>query len=315
MSDFVNDYCPLCRDCRKRNNSYNTDIITSATVTDLVIDGTLHQHRTRGATAFTIVAATGQVYIPHISEADYHELDTSQDFVCHVQPLSHLLIHMVTGSVVAIPTDAGVMLVRLVSGPITGPMTGRRVFSFSGSTAPYCGGAEGADSLLHVDGALERPGCSQPFHTVYRNIEVIGYLRPGSHTYSRIMASRQVTTTVKMLASLADIRPTLEEAMSETATATATVTEAAPVGPGTVSSNSAASSHPTLDDATAHLVCDCYPANKSLVATLLATAYRLHGSDLMSTLSECTCAICTNQIGQCVECFGALMREKEEECV
>ena len=312
MSDFVNDYCSLCRDCRRRNDSYNVEVITSATETDLIIDGTLHQHRSRGATAFDILATTRQVYVPHIRESQYSELAASQDFVRAEFPLSHLLLHMVTGSVVAIPTDAGVMLVRLVSGPITGPMTGRRVFSPSGRTTPYCGYAEGADSMLHVDGAMERPGCteggvacSQPFHTVYRDIDVIGYLRPGSSTYTRIMATRQVTTTVKMLASLADIKPTLAEAMTETT---------APVSPDTVSSNSAASSHPMLDEATAHLVCDCYPANKSqhaTVATMLATAYRLHGSDLMSTLSDCQCAICTEQIGQCVECFGAIMREDE----
>jgi hypothetical protein len=232
-----------------------------------------------------------------------------------------LLLHMVTGSILAIPTDAGVMLVRLDSGPITGPMTGRLVFSPTGRTTPYCGGAEGADSMLHVDGAMERPGCTQPFHTVYRNIAVIGYLRPGSHTYSRIMATRQVTTTVKLVVSLADIKPTLAEAMSDIGTVTATAT--APVGPGAaassaVSSNSAASSSVTMEEATAVLVCECYPGNKSQYATvakMLATAYKLHGSDLMDTLSDCHCAICTNQIGQCVECFGALLKEEEEECV
>lgn len=309
MSDFVNDYCSLCRDCRRRNDEYNVGLITSATETDLIIDGTLHQHRSRGATAFDIVASTGQVYVPHIREIHYTELSTSQDFVRTEIPIAHLLLHMVTGSVVAIPTDAGVMLVRLDSGPITGAMTGRRVFSFSGSTAPYCGGAEGADTLLHVDGALERPGCTQPFHTVHRNIVVIGYLRPGSSTYAKIMGTRQVTTTVKMLVSLEDIKPTLAEAMS----VAVSVAPVAPVGPGTVSSNSSASSSATMEEATVYLVCECYPGDKSLVAKLLATAYRLHGSDLTGTPSECQCAICTNQIGQCVECFGALMRE--EECV
>jgi hypothetical protein len=86
-----------------------------------------------------------------------------------------------------------------------------------------------------------------------------------------------------------------------------------------VSSNSAASSSVTMEEATAVLVCECYPTSKSQYATvakMLATAYKLHGSDLMDTLSDCHCAICTNQIGQCVECFGALMREEEEEeCV
>jgi hypothetical protein len=317
MTDFVNDHCRLCRDCRRRNDPYNVDIITSATETELIIDGTLHQHRSRGATAFDIVASTGQVYVPHIRESQYSELAASQDFERAEIPIAHLLLHMVTGSILAIPTDAGVMLVRLDSGPITGPMTGRLVFSPTGRTTPYCGGAEGADSMLHVDGAMERPGCTQPFHTVYRNIAVIGYLRPGSHTYSRIMATRQVTTTVKLIVSLEDIKPTLAEAMSDIGTVTAT-------GPGTVSSsavssNSAASSSVTMEEATAVLVCECYPASKSqhaTVAKMLATAYKLHGSDLMGTLSDCDCAICTNQIGQCVECFGALLKEEEEEeCV
>ena len=320
MADFVNEYCRLCRDCRRRNDPYNVGVMTSGIdETELIIDGTLHQHRSRGATAFDIVASTGQVYVPHIRESQYSELAASQDFERAEIPIAHLLLHMVTGSILAIPTDAGVMLVRLDSGPITGPMTGRLVFSPTGRTTPYCGGAEGADSMLHVDGAMERPGCTQPFHTVYRNIAVIGYLRPGSHTYSRIMATRQVTTTVKLVVSLADIKPTLAEAMSDIGTATAAAAAAAPVGPGTVSSNSAASSSVTMEEATAVLVCECYPASKSqhaTVAKMLATAYKLHGSDLMDTLSDCHCAICTNQIGQCVECFGALLREEEEEeCV
>ena len=316
MADFVNEYCRLCRDCRRRNDPYNVGVMTSGIdETELIIDGTLHQHRSRGATAFDIVATTGQVYVPHIRESQYSELAASQNFERAEIPIAHLLLHMVTGSILAIPTDAGVMLVRLDSGPITGPMTGRLVFSPTGRTTPYCGGAEGADSMLHVDGAMERPGCTQPFHTVYRNIAVIGYLRPGSHTYSRIMATRQVTTTVKLVVSLADIKPTLAEAMLDIGTAT---------GPGTVSSsavssNSAASSSVTMEEAAAVLVCECYPTSKSQYATvakMLATAYKLHGSDLMDTLSDCHCAICTNQIGQCVECFGALLKEEEEEeCV
>lgn len=317
MSLHVNANCYLCVANHYRNEDNNYEMLESVTDSTIVIDGVLHQHHSRGAKAFEIVSSTGQVYAPHITEDQYMALSTNPSplrFDTFTGRLSHMLIHMRTGSVMAIPTVDGVMLIRLVSDPLTGAMIGRSVFSFSGSTAPYCGGAEGADTLLHVDGVLERPGSTQPFHTVHRSIEVIGYLSPGSSTYVRIINTQQVTTTVKMLASRTDIKLTLAEAMAS-ASASAVPIGPGP-GPGAVSSNSAASSHPTLDEATAHLVCECYSTDKSLlVAKLLATAYRLHGSDLMDTLSECKCAICTNRIGQCVECFGALMREEEEECV
>jgi hypothetical protein len=328
MSIHVNYECYLCTVNNIRNQDNNEEILESVTDSTCVIDGVLHQHHSRGAKAFEIVASTGQVYVPHISNERYMALVADDEpasvFARFVGRLSHILIHMPIGSVIAIPTADGVMLVRLVSDPMTGAMTGRSVFSFSGSTAPYCGGAEGADTLLHVDGVLERPGSTQPFHTVHRSIEVIGYLSPGSRTYVRIMNTQQVTTTVKMLASRADIKPTLAEAMSSVsvtpASASASASSASALtGPGTASSNSSAS--PTTEQINAYQLCECYPgheAQETTTRSMLAIAHTAHGNEYVP-ITGCVCPICTDRIGQCVQCFGSLLNDGDkyspDDCV
>jgi len=314
MSLPVNFDCYLCRANYYRNSASNDTILESVTDSTIVIDGVLHQHHSRGAKAFEIVASTGQVYVPHISNEQYMALlaDTNPDrFHLFTGRLSHLLVHMAIGSVVAIPTADGVMLVRLVSDPMIGAMTGRSVFSFSGSTAPYCGGAEGADTLLHVDGVLERPGSTQPFHTVHRSIEVIGYLSPGSSTYVRLMNTQQVTTTVKMLASRADIKLTLAEAMAS-ASDSDSDSDPVPIGPGPASSNSSASS--TTEEVSGYMLCTCYPDHESHATTLIGMldiVRETHGTE-ETPVSGCSCPICSFQMGQCVQCFGTLLNE---ECV
>ena len=321
MSLPVNFDCYLCRANHHRNSASNDTILESVTASTIVIDGVLHQHHSRGAKAFEIVASTGQVYVPHISNEQYLAMlvDTNPDrFHLFTGRLSHVLIHMAIGSVVAIPTADGVMLVRLVSDPMMiAAMTGRFVFSFSGSTLAYCGGAEGADSLLHVDGVLERPGSTQPFHTVHRNIEVIGYLSPGSTTYVRIMNTQQVTTTVKMLASRADIKLTLAEAMSSVSvSASASDSDPVPIGPGTASSNSSAS--PTTEQINAYQLCECYPshvAQETATRSMLAIAHTAHGTEF-KPVAGCVCPICTGKIGQCVQCFGSLLNDGDpHDCV
>lgn len=331
MSLPVNSDCYLCRANHHRNSASNDTILESVTDSTIVIDGVLHQHHSRGAKAFEIVASTGQVYVPHISNEQYLAMlvDTNPDrFHLFTGRLSHVLVHMAIGSVVAIPTADGVMLVRLVSDPMMiAAMRGRYVFSFSNSPFAYCGGAEGADSLLHVDGVLERPGSTQPFHTVHRNIEVIGYLSPGSTTYVRIMNTQQVTTTVKMLAFRADIKPTLAEAMSSvsvtpaSASASASDSDPVPIGPaltgsGTASSNSSAS--PTTEQINAYQLCECYPshvAQETTTRSMLAIAHTAHGTEL-NPVAGCVCPICTGKIGQCVQCFGSLLNDGDPDgCV
>jgi hypothetical protein len=89
------------------------------------------------------VAATRQVYIPGMDEETNSALEAlTQSFVDLERPISHLLSHMAATTVVAIPTAAGVMIVRLSSGPMRGAMRDRFVFTFGDST-PYRGGAEG----------------------------------------------------------------------------------------------------------------------------------------------------------------------------
>jgi len=348
MSIHVNYECHLCTANNIRNQDNNAEILESVTDSTCIIDGVLHQHHSRGANAFEIVASTGQVYVPHITNDQYMALvedhEPASVFARFIGRLSHILIHMPIGSVVAIPTADGVMLVRLTSEPMTGAMTGRFVFSFSGRTTPYCGGAEGADTLLHVDDVLVRPGSTQPFHTAYRNIEVIGYLSPGSRTYVRIMNTQQVTTTVKMIASRADIKPTLAEAMSSvsvvpivsasasasaSATVDSTATTATVDSADSVDSDSDSDSDPTpivasnssvsttTEEVATHLLCQCYPdheAHETKIRDMLAIARETHGTEFIP-VTGCSCPICTCQVGQCVQCFGSLLNEGSDDCV
>ena len=303
MADYVNTHCRLCVANNKRNRFRNRHTSNDATADHLVLNGTLHQHYSRGAKAFEIVAATRQVYIPAMDEETNSALEAlTQSFVNLERPISHLLCHMAATSVVAIPTAAGVMIVRLSGGPMRGAMRDRFVFTF-GAATPYYGGAEGADSMLHVAGVLERPGCTRPLHTAHRNIEVVGYLSPASAAYSKIVATQQVTTSIKQLVLLTDIKPTLAEAMAVAPSAT-------------ISGNSSACS--SSASPTEHSLCKCYEgheAKQTSVTALLASALAIHGPAL-TFVAGCECPICIGQIGLCSDCHGVLWNEEdEEECV
>ena len=305
MADYVNTHCRLCVANHRRNRFRNREILAGATADHLVLSGTVHQHYSRGAKAFEIVAATRQIYIPGMDEETNSALEAlTQSFVDLERPISHLLCHMAATTVVAIPTAAGVMIVRLSSGPMRGAMRDRFVFTFGDST-PYRGGAEGADSMLHVAGVLERPGCTRPLHTAHRNIEVVGYLSPASAAYSKIVATQQVTTSVKQLVLLTDIKPTLAEAMAVAVAPSATI-----------SGNSSACS--SSASTTEHQLCKCYKgheAKQTSVKAMLASALTIHGPAL-AFVAGCECPICIGQIGLCSDCHGVLWNEEdEEECV
>ena len=317
MADYVNTHCRLCVANHRRNRFRNREILAGATADHLVLSGTVHQHYSRGAKAFEIVAATRQIYIPGMDERTNCALDVLiQSFVDLERPISHLLCHMAATTVVAIPTAAGVMLVRLSGGPMRGAMRDRFVYTFGDST-PYYGGAEGADSMLHVAGVLERPGCTRPLHIAHRNIEVVGYLSPASAAYSKIMATQQVTTSVKQLVLLTDIKPTLAEAMAVAVAPSATISG----NSSACSSSASATEHSACSSsasATEHQLCKCYAGHETKqtsIKALLASALTIHGPAL-AFVAGCECPICIGQIGLCSDCRGVLWNEEdEEECV
>jgi hypothetical protein len=299
MSDPVNEphyYCAKCKSNYFRNKERNDATLASKTEADLVIDGILDN----GPHAMSNVPASRQVYAPLVTEANYVWLQSMHpdEVLDFYEPHSHILSHMPIRSVMAVRTVDRVLLVRLVSEAKTGAMRGRFVFSPSGSTEPWRGCAEGAEYMMHVEGGIARPRCTMPFETVHRDIEVIGYLHHESPIFNKIVTTKQVTTTVKLLARLTDIKPTLADAMA----------------PVVVSSNSSASS----SSVPVHMPCECYEGHEAMLPTVtahLAKAITIHGMDL-NPVEGCDCPICSCKIGLCVECYGVLSNEDvEEECV
>jgi len=296
MSDPVNEphyYCDKCKANYFRNKERNDATLARKTEADLVIDGILDN----GPQAMSNVSGSRQVYVPLVTEANYVWLQSMHpdEVLDFYEQHSHILAHMPIRSVMAVRTVGGVLLVRLVSESRTGAMHGRFVFSPSGSTEPWRGCAEGAEYMMHVEGGIARPGCTMPFETVHRDIEVIGYLHRESPIFDKIVATKQVTTTVKLLALLTDIKPTLADAMASVV----------------VSSNSSAS-------VPIHMPCECYEGHEAMQPTVTAhleRAIAIHGVDL-TPAEGCTCPICTCQIGLCAECYGVLWNDEiEEECV
>ena len=305
MSSFS---CKHCYNNRNRNWSHNEEMIAAAAGGDKqLIAGILSQYDGKG---LEILTETLTLYVPGVTEQIATELTEPQQFRDCIIHGVHIPLHYNMGDVLAIPAknvagDQTVMVVQLTSDPENRHLAGHYAYSPSGRTAPVHGCMEGMyrSGMLHVEGALERPSCTRPLHTICRTFRLLGYLSRSSDQFDKIAGTQANATSKHLVVDMVHILSSMEGTSSSSAS-------------NSSASNSSASTATT--DTSADYPCKCDAANSRIIQEMLDEVHAKHKGAELDHIEGCTCPFCKIRLVACYTCGGVCLNEaeeEEEECV
>ena len=279
-----------------------------ATVGDKqLIAGILRQYDGKG---LEILTETLTLYVPGVTEQMATELTEPEQFQhCEIQGV-HIPLHYTTGDVLAIPAkdvtgEQTVMLVRLTSDPENRHLAGHYAYSPLGTTSPVHGCMEGIyrSSMLRVEGALERPSCTRPLHTICRKFRLLGYLSRSSDQFDKIVGTQANATSKHLVVDMTHILSSMEGTVSASSSS---------------ASNSSASSTTATTGASVDYPCKCDTANSRIIQGMLDEVHAKHKGAELDFIEGCTCPFCKIRLVACYTCGGVCLNEaeeEEEECV
>jgi len=268
-----------------------------------LIAGILLQYDGKG---LEILTETLELYVPGVTEQIATELTEPQQFRDCIIHGVHIPLHYNTGDVLAIPAknvagDQTVMLVQLTSDPENRHLAGHYAYSPVGTTTPLNGCMQGIyrSGMLRVEGALERPSCTRPLHTICRTFRLVGYLSRSSDQFDKIVGTQAVATSKHLVVDMAHILSSIEGTSNSSA------------------SNSSVSSAPSATTASAgasvDYPCKCDAANSRIIQEMLDEVHAKHKGAELEHIHRCTCPFCTIRLVACYDCGGVCLNEEEEE--